>query len=415
MMKRIKDMVGQKQDFPPVLPTSGDTIPERMGNLPSELENRVLIADNIVHISSEVPSDNPALLSFLSYSRRQGFKQTARLAPEDFQRLLKKSNDQPRTESEIQALAATLIAEAYEQGASDIHIADFGPFASVKFRVLGMLQNHCQLMGDTGRELITATYQTLAESADSSFSPSKRQDGRIVKRAVLPLNVHSIRLHTEPIECAMAPGGRGTFLAMRLLYDQTEASGRLRERLSKLGYSVQQINRFSFLTTRSGLTLLSGPTGHGKSTALKHIMECMASENPEKAYMSIEDPPEYPLENVYQSQVNSGYDLSTGERGERYRDAIAGAMRSDPDTLMVGEIRYPDAAVAALDAAQTGHGVWSTIMQTLHGASFNAWSPCFVRPVFLILWNTFAITPCSPDWCTSVWCRCCVTNAKFRL
>ncbi len=202
---------------------------------------------------------------------------------------------------------------------------------------------------------------------------------------------------------------------MRLLYDQTEASGRLRERLSKLGYSVQQINRFSFLTTRSGLTLLSGPTGHGKSTALKHIMECMASENPEKAYMSIEDPPEYPLENVYQSQVNSGYDLSTGERGERYRDAIAGAMRSDPDTLMVGEIRYPDAAVAALDAAQTGHGVWSTIMQTLHGASFNAWSPCFVRPVFLILWNTFAITPCSPDWCTSVWCRCCVTNAKFRL
>ncbi len=84
MMKRIKDMVGQKQDFPPVLPTSGDTIPERMGNLPSELENRVLIADNIVHISSEVPSDNPALLSFLSYSRRQGFKQTARLALKTF-------------------------------------------------------------------------------------------------------------------------------------------------------------------------------------------------------------------------------------------------------------------------------------------------------------------------------------------
>ena len=77
--------------------------------------------------------------------------------------------------------------------------------------------------------------------------------------------------------------------------------------------------------------------------------------------MSIEDPPEYPLENVKQVLVASNYDSGPNERGEKYRDAIAGAMRSDPDTLMVGEIRFPDAAAAALDAAQTGHGVWTTI------------------------------------------------------
>ena len=96
-----------------------------------------------------------------------------------------------------------------------------------------MLQKHRQLMGDTGRELITAIYQTLAESADSTFSPSKRQDGRIVKSSVLPPEVHSIRLHTEPIECSMAPGGKGTFLAMRLLYDQTEAAGGLQEKIGR--------------------------------------------------------------------------------------------------------------------------------------------------------------------------------------
>jgi type II secretory ATPase GspE/PulE/Tfp pilus assembly ATPase PilB-like protein len=361
MFDFVKKITGTQKQIPLAYTSTIDKLPNGMCKLPSDLENRVLIADNKVYISAEVTSANASLLSFLSYARRQGFNDSERLPPDAFQRLLKKSHDQPRTESEIQALAAEIIGEAFGLGGSDIHIADYGPFASVELRVLGMIQKHRQLMGDTGRELITAIYQTLAESTDSTFSPSKRQDGRIVKNSVLPAAVHSIRLHTEPIECSMALGGKGTFLAMRLLYDQTEAIGGLQERLGLLGYSRKQIESFSYLTQRSGLTLISGPTGHGKSTALKHIMECMAADNPEKSYMSIEDPPEYPLENVKQVLVSNNYDSGPNERGEKYRDAIAGAMRSDPDTLMVGEIRFPDAAAAALDAAQTGHGVWTTI------------------------------------------------------
>ncbi|WP_034624583.1 ATPase, T2SS/T4P/T4SS family, partial [Maridesulfovibrio hydrothermalis] len=248
---------------------------------------------------------------------------------------------------------------AFEQGASDIHLTDEGPFASIKFRKLGMVQDYKQLMGETGRKIITAIYQTMSNQTDSTFVPSERQDGRIVNSDYLPAEVHSVRIHTEPLECSMAQNGTGTFMALRLLCDRTTAKGKLPERLKSLGYSERHIRRFQFLTQRSGLTLLSGPTGHGKSTALKHIMESMAEENPEKNYLAIEDPPEYPLERVKQIRVSTRD--QDEERGSAYRNAIAGAMRSDPDVIMIGEIRYPEAASAALDAAQTGHGVWTTI------------------------------------------------------
>lgn len=326
---------------------------------PPSLQKKVLVTDGIVYISADA-SDSPVLDSFLSYIRRRGFADRKILPAEEFQKLLDRNSEQPRSESEIQNLAVDILRAAHQCGASDIHIEFFGPFAAIKFRRLGMLEDYRQIMGETGRSLITAIYQTMCQSAEASFTPSERQDARIVSRDFLPPDVHSVRVHTEPLDCSMAEEGTGSFMALRLLYDRTEAKGSLPDRLTSLGYSEKQISRLLFLTQRSGLTLISGPTGHGKSTALKHIMECMALENPEKSFMTIEDPPEYPLERVKQVRVST-QDSGGTRRGEQYRNAIAGAMRSDPDTLMIGEIRYPEAAAAALDAAQTGHGVWSTV------------------------------------------------------
>lgn len=326
--------------------------------IPKDLQERVLFLDGIIFISAEV-EDDASLMSFLSYASRKGFKETKRLEATEFQKLRKKNNTKIETSSDIQALAVNIIADAFEQGASDIHFTDEGPFASIRFRKLGMVQDHRQLMGEVGRKVITAIYQTMSNQTDSTFVPSERQDGRIVNSDYLPADVHSIRIHTEPLECSMAQNGTGTFMALRLLYDRTTAQGNLQERLKTLGYSERHIRRFQFLTQRSGLSLLSGPTGHGKSTALKHVMESMAEDNPEKNYLAIEDPPEYPLERVKQVRVSTS-EQDEG-RGSAYRNAIAGAMRSDPDVIMIGEIRYPEAASAALDAAQTGHGVWTTV------------------------------------------------------
>lgn len=324
--------------------------------LPPELQNRVLVLDGQVYVSEEL-EHGPALLSFLSLCKRHGFPRHQTVAAERFQKLLA-ANNGSKTESAVQEMAVNLIRRAHELGASDIHIVDHGPFTSVDFRRLTMMQRHKQLMGDTGRSLITCLYQTMSTSAEAQFSPNKRQDGRIISKNFLPSAVHSVRLHTEPLDCPEAAQGTGTFLAMRLLYDNTLATGGLNDRLKMLGYSDNHIDLLDYLAQRSGLVLISGPTGSGKSTALKHIMECMAQDNPEKSFMSIEDPPEYPLERVYQARVSTDND---DRRGHQYRNAIAGAMRSDPDTLMLGEIRYPEAAMAAVDAAQTGHGVWSTI------------------------------------------------------
>jgi len=326
--------------------------------IPASLQERVLFLDGKIYISAEV-EDDAILMSFLSYAARKGFRENERLKPEEFQKLRKKHFVRVDTTSDIQDLAIEIIADAFNEGASDIHIGDYGPFASIQFRKLGMLQNHRELMGETGRKVITAMYQTMSNSADTTFIAKERQDGRIVSSDYLPAEVHSIRLHTEPLECSMAENGIGTFLALRLLYDRTTAQGSLKERLSTLGYSERHIRRFQFLTQRSGLSLLSGPTGHGKSTALKHIMESMAEDHPEKNFLAIEDPPEYPLERVKQVRVSTND--QDDNRGAAYRNAIAGAMRSDPDVIMIGEIRYPEAASAALDAAQTGHGVWTTV------------------------------------------------------
>ena len=324
--------------------------------LPASLNGHVMVCEGVVHVSEEVRR-TPELLSFLSYCSRRGIIEQKIVNPAQFQKL-RVARDQARTESDVQAVAVELIREAHALGASDIHIEDHGPFVSVDLRILTMVQRHKVLMGDEGRALIRCVYQTMSASAEAQYSPGKRQDGRIISRNYLPPGLHSIRLHTEPLECAISDQGSGSFLAMRLLYDSTHATGTLSSRLEALGYSAAHVARLEFLTQRSGLTLLSGPTGSGKSTALKHVMECMALDNPEKSFLSIEDPPEYPLEGVKQIRV-----LTDGEqsRGGEYRQAIAGAMRSDPDTLMLGEIRYPEAAMAAVDAAQTGHGVWSTI------------------------------------------------------
>ncbi|MFW5498424.1 MULTISPECIES: GspE/PulE family protein [unclassified Maridesulfovibrio] len=325
--------------------------------IPASLQERVLFLDGKIIISSEV-EDDATLMSFLSYAARKGFTEMERMKSDEFQKLRNKHFTRAETNSDIQKLAIQIIAEAHEQGASDIHITDHGPFTSITFRKLGMVQDYKQLMGETGRKIIVAIYQTMSNQADSTFVATESQDARISNREYLPNDVHSIRIHTESLEEAMAQNGSGTEMALRLLYDRTTAKGNLQERLATLGYSERHIRRFQFLTQRSGLVLLSGPTGAGKSTALKHIMESMARDNPEKNFLAVEDPVEYPLERIKQIRVRTG---DKGKRGEEYSRGIAGLMRCDPDVIMIGEIRYAEAAAAALDAAQTGHGVWTTV------------------------------------------------------
>ena len=331
--------------------------------IPDEIRHRIAFEEGMIFISQELQGD-PRLDSAVSRCRKHGIAGFTFLKAADFDSKFRhEAHFSDCRDSEVQGYAKKLIEDAFRKKASDIHIIDRGSYCSIQMRRLGLLQDYAELRGSFGQALMRSIYETMSQSADAVYSTSERQDGRIAKREYLPFAVHSCRLHTEPLEESLGKDGTGAFMAIRLLYDSSEAKGSLETRLGILGHTDSDIAKIRELTQRTGLTIISGPTGHGKSTLLKHVMEAMALENPERNYMSVEDPPEYPLVGVKQVRVSTsgagGADASA--RAQAYDNAIAGAMRSDPDVLMIGEIRFSEAASAAIDAALTGHGVWATL------------------------------------------------------
>jgi type II secretory ATPase GspE/PulE/Tfp pilus assembly ATPase PilB-like protein len=332
---------------------------------PKEMLSDLSLIDRTLYCS-ETRKGDPLFISFQSYARRMKAVAEIQFVPaESFRRKYGESQPKALMEmSDIQGYATNLIRIARDKKASDIHLSYRGSHGVIKFRCLGMLRDYAKIPSARMQSLIGTYYNTLSMSpSTSTFIPGTRQDSRIVSRKFLPEGVHSVRLHSEPLECAETEGEPGTLMLLRLLDDRTEAKGGLKERLTALGYDAIDIAKFQSLVERTGLTIISGPTGHGKSTLLKHLMDSQALQNPQKSYMSIEDPPEYTFESVYQTRVstNSNEAVDQHKRDLEYINAIYGAMRSDPDVIMIGEIRYAEAAKAAIVAALTGHGAFATL------------------------------------------------------
>jgi type II secretory ATPase GspE/PulE/Tfp pilus assembly ATPase PilB-like protein len=341
-------------------------------HIPKELHRFIALVEGKIHISNVMkdPSKITYVSQLMKYAQKVGIDPKPEFhAPDVFDINYKNRAiaifDVNASDSEVETHIKNLLRKAYKMSASDIHIIEQGDFSSVKMRIRGHLGDYEQYPADVGGHIINVLFNKFASATGTSqFNRHMRLDGRIVKPDVKPRNVHSIRFHSEPIQSDSDRNeGVGTFVSLRLLYDTTEASGDMERRLQTLGYLPGQTRAIRRLTRRTGMTLISGPTGSGKSTVLKHIMESMVMESPDKSYFSVEDPPEYPIHGVSQIMVATGRDNGDGgpDRARMYTDAIAGAMRSDPDVIMIGEIRYPEAAVAAIDAALTGHAVWGTI------------------------------------------------------
>lgn len=331
-------------------------------DVPEKVRGKIALHGGVLHISEDLKGDLD-MTNLATRLRRRGVLKIKFHKPSDFVKLYAQHAVRcGQGANSIQQLAIDLIARAYTAGATDIHIVDTGAYTRIKFRILGDLCEDSQLDADTGKRVISVIYGALGQSADSpAFAPGTQQDGRIVKRDYLPQGVHAVRIHTEPRECASAEDGVGTFMTLRLQYDSTDAKGTLEERLSSLGFTHSHCEIMRSLTQRTGLIVLSGATGHGKSTALKHIMEAQTVYIPERAYHSVEDPPEFRMLDVNQVRIVSKEDeTDRSKRAAVYIKAIAGANRSDSDVVMIGEIRYWEAAMAAIDAALTGQAVWTT-------------------------------------------------------
>ncbi len=245
--------------------------------------------------------------------------------------LLESHDDAP-----IIRLLNALLAEAVKLKASDIHIEPFEDRLCVRYRIDGVLQEVISPAKSIA-PLIASRVKIMAQLDIAE----KRlpQDGRI-----------SLRIAGRPVDVRVStiPGAFGERIVMRLLDKQTGALD-----LSALGMDAATLSRIQALIHQPhGIVLVTGPTGSGKTTTLYAALATINDRS--RNIMTIEDPIEYNLPGVSQTQVNDKVGMS-------FAKGLRALLRQDPDVIMVGEIRDLETAEIATQASLTGHLVLSTL------------------------------------------------------
>lgn len=252
--------------------------------------------------------------------------------------------------SKMEQMAKDLFHRAVALHASDIHIrVSQRGNTKILFRVHNDLKLTDEQSYEIGGLLCTAIYQTMCDVSDTTFKVMGRQDARISDRTKLPDKLDGIRIAT-------APQVDGFIMVMRLLYSDTSKG-----EIKSLGYADDHIFAFNFMQKRpTGINVIGGPTGSGKSTTQTQLLSKFIRDTKgRKHVITVEDPPEYPIDGAVQTPVTD----AEGEeaRSREFQRAISSAMRLDPDVIMIGEIRDSASASLAMRAAMTGHQVWSTL------------------------------------------------------
>ncbi len=236
----------------------------------------------------------------------------------------------------VTKIVATILRYAVEYGASDVHVEPINEKVRVRYRIDGVL-NTSIILPISVASSIAARIKILAQmKLDEKRKP---QDGRF-----------QARIEDRKIDFRVStfPTYFGEKIVMRIL-DQYKGV----KKMDELGLSERYLAMLKESITKPyGMILISGPTGSGKSTTLYSVLQELDSST--KNILSLEDPVEYTVDGVNQSQVRSdiGYTFANGLRT---------TLRQDPDIIMVGEIRDGETAKLAIQAALTGHLVLSTI------------------------------------------------------
>jgi general secretion pathway protein E len=245
--------------------------------------------------------------------------------------LLEAANDAP-----IIRMLNALLTQAAKDGASDIHIEPYERSSSVRFRVDGTLREVVQ----PNRALHAALISRLKIMAELDIAEKRLpQDGRI-----------SLRIGGRAIDVRVStlPSAHGERAVLRLL-DKTES----KFTLESLGMSGDALGAFKRLVQQPhGIVLVTGPTGSGKTTTLYAALQTVDTSTTN--VLTVEDPIEYELPGIGQTQVNAKIDLT-------FAKALRAILRQDPDVIMIGEIRDFETAQIAIQASLTGHLVLATL------------------------------------------------------
>ncbi len=244
--------------------------------------------------------------------------------------------DHIKEDAPVTKIVATILRYAVDGGASDIHIEPTGEKVMVRFRVDGLLSKSLELPQNVQSAVVARVKILSSARLDEKRKP---QDGRF-----------SANFDGRKIDfrVSILPTNHGEKVVMRIL-DNVRGINKL-EDTGISEHHLETIRRM--IKEPYGIILISGPTGSGKSTTLYAMLAEV--DKVTKNVLSLEDPIEYNIPGVSQSQVRPeiGYTFATGLRS---------ALRQDPDVIMVGEIRDKETAQLAIQAALTGHLVLSTI------------------------------------------------------
>jgi general secretion pathway protein E len=267
--------------------------------------------------------------------------------------LLEASDDAP-----IIRMLNALLTQATRDGASDIHIEPYERHSSVRFRIDGTLREVVQ----PNRALHAALISRLKIMAELDIAEKRLpQDGRI-----------SLRLGARAVDVRVStlPSAHGERAVLRLL-DKSEARLTL-EAVGMQGQVLQQVDQL--IHQPHGILLVTGPTGSGKTTSLYAALQRLDATR--HNIMTVEDPIEYELPGVGQTQVNAKIDLT-------FAKALRAILRQDPDVIMIGEIRDYETAQIAIQASLTGHLVLATLHTNDAASAVNRLIDMGVEPFLL--------------------------------
>jgi len=261
-------------------------------------------------------------------------------------------------EAPIIKLVNLIILQAIRDKASDIHVEPEEENLKVRFRVDGILHEQATIP----KQMQAAVLSRIKIMSDMNIATKRiPQDGRF------RLNIEGGQID---MRVSSMPTMFGENIVMRLLDTSSILIG-----LERLGFDEKNLEHFRSLIVRPyGIILVTGPTGSGKTTTLYSALNTI--NTPDKNIITIEDPVEYQLKMVRQSQINpkAGLTFATGLRS---------ILRQDPDVIMVGEIRDLETAEISVQAALTGHLVFSTLHTNDAPGSLNRLIDMGVEP-FLI-------------------------------
>ena len=259
-------------------------------------------------------------------------------------------------DNQMQKDFVDIIARAAAQKVSDVHI-EVADQTTIYFRIDGSMQPVLEYNSQWGESFVRAAFAS-ADISNSSYAQNEYQtaqkDGRTPLRGTkdlyLPAGILGIRMQFNPI----AFGSQ--YVVMRLLYDNPSEGIKIEQEFNE----YEQALLMRLRSAPTGLVIVAGPTSSGKSTTLVRNMALMLKERRyEINLITVEDPAEQKIFGAHQMPVVNA--INEEQREEKFTEALAAALRSDPDTLMVGEIRTLSAAQLTVKGALSGHNVWTTL------------------------------------------------------